>query len=101
MSKDIVIQQKGVPENMTVDSIRGNSAGGGTERWVPDDDIATGTIDITDNGRYKASDHNLIGFTEANVNLKEVKGIKDGVTYKVTVNQQGYLVYTEVQEAIS
>lgn len=96
MSKSIVIQQRGTPIDFNADAVRTPAAGSGTERWVFQGDITTGTITITGNGTYNASADDLYGYTEVVVNVHEVKGKKNGKTYVVTVNEEGYLVYTEV-----
>lgn len=70
MSKDIIIQQSGVPETLTVDALRLKKQNGGTEDWVPADGKNLVELQIGGSGTYKASDYNAYGIAVARVKPK-------------------------------
>lgn len=67
MSKNIVIQQSGVAENLTVDALRLNKCGGGNEDWVPADGKSLVKLDVGGSGTYKASDYDAYGIASIKV----------------------------------
>lgn len=99
MSKSVIIVNNGTTETWsTVDTIRVNAVGGGTEDFVPEDETTTGTITITANGEYNAADDGLYGYSTAIVNVPGmVTGYIDGELYTVTVDENGDLVETPVE----
>ena len=70
MSKNITIQEGGTAKQMTVDKLKTNLVGGGTQLWVPEDEVTLGTKVITENGTYYASADGYYGYESV-----EVKGI--------------------------
>lgn len=96
MSKTVVIgKTDGTTYTQTVDVIRTTNIGGGTVDWVPEDETVLTPITITQNGTYTPG-ANVYGFSTVKVNVQIVTGKKDNKTYAVTVDNNGYLVYTEV-----
>lgn len=95
MSKAIVIQKNGVDQEISVDRLSTPKVGGGRELWIPEDETNTGSVTVEKNGTVNASDAGLYGFHEAIIKVKSVTGKKGGKTYTVTVDDDGYLVYTE------
>ena len=99
MSKNIVIQEKGTSKTFqNVEVMRTNSHMGGYIDWVPEDEKPLGVLNVTDNGTYTAEGQSLYGFSAVNVNVNKVRGRLDGVEYIVSVDADGYLVYTPVEE---
>ena len=70
MSKNIIIQQSGFPQALTVDALRTNKHGGGSEDWVPTDGKNLVELQIGGSGTYKASDYNAYGIAVARVTPK-------------------------------
>ena len=70
MSKDIIIQQNGIAETLTVDALRIKNQSGGTEDWVPADGKNLVELQIGGSGTYKASDYNAYGISVACVKPK-------------------------------
>lgn len=101
MSKDIVIQKNGVPETWQgVDTIRTNTFGGGEEEWVPEDEYAGRELTVAENGTYTAESYGAYAFTRVIVMVrgKVVRGYIDGILYDITIDANGYLVFTPVAE---
>lgn len=97
MSKSIIIEQSGTPAIlMDIAVIRIPEMNTGNTDWVPYDEFPTGEISVTENGTYKASDEGVYAFTKVivEVSADRVVGKKDGVTYVVTVDSGGNLVWT-------
>lgn len=99
MSKNIVIINNGTQETwQDVQYLRTNSTATGTKDWFPEDEANTAPITITENGTYTAESGSLYGFSKLIVNLPLfVLGTIDDVQYKVTVDENGFLVYTAVE----
>lgn len=96
MSKDIVIQKNGVSQTLQgVEKIRTNACGSGNVEWVPEDEVQLQALVASYNGTYTPG-AGVYGFSEVVVNVQVVKGTINGVMYEVTVDANGYLVYTEV-----
>lgn len=70
MSKNIVIQEAGLPQSLTVDALRLKKQGGGTEDWLPADGKNLVELQIGGSGTYKASDYNAYGISVARVKPK-------------------------------
>lgn len=70
MSKDIIIQQDGLVETLTVDALRLKNQSGGTEDGVPADGKDLVELQIGGSGTYKASDYNAYGIAVARVTPK-------------------------------
>jgi len=70
MSKNIIIQEAGIPQSLTVDALRLKTQGGGTEDWVPADGKNLVELQIGGSGTYKASDYNAYGIAVARVTPK-------------------------------
>ena len=97
MSKNIIIQENGVAQSLSnVEKIKTNVQGGGTVDWVAEDDVALSPLTITANGTYTPG-AGVYGFDTVTVDVKIVTGKIDGATYEVTLDANGYLVYTEVE----
>lgn len=99
MSKNIIIAKDG--EAMTlqgVDTLRTSAVGGGSVDWMPEDETTLAEITVTENGTYTADSRSVYGFSRAIVNVppNEVTGYINGVKYVVSVDANGYLVYTRV-----
>lgn len=97
MSVDITIQRQGVAQQLDdTDRIRVSLAGSGTVDFVPVADVGLQPLSVTQNGTYEASAAGVYGFSAvtANVPRDRVTGTIDGTTYVVTVDENGYLVYT-------
>ena len=95
MSKHITIQEGGIPRQMTVDKLRTPLVGGGTCRWVPEDEVTLGRKTIRENGTYLAYDDGLYGYSQVTVRgigtatgkLPRGKTITgDGGDYTITTN---------------
>lgn len=78
------------------DKIRVSLHGSGTVDFVPVADVTLQPLSVTRNGTYEAVDAGVYGFSSvtANVPRDRVTGTIDGTTYVVTVDENGYLVYT-------
>lgn len=102
MSKDIVIVNGGTEETWEdISKIKTNQNPSGDIEWVPEDECVTGTITISSNGTYNAENDGLYGYSKATVNVPVpgyVRGTENGTDYIVTVDNNGYLVYTPVEE---
>ena len=71
-------------------------ASGGTATFLNQEDIALVPLAISLNGTYKASDIGVYGYSKAKVEVPHdsVTGTIDGTEYIITVDGDGYLVYT-------
>jgi len=99
MSKNIIIVNNGTTETWeSIGKIRTSKHGGGSEVWLPEDETTTGEITITANGQYDAADDGLYAYSKAIVNINAVRGTINGTMYEVTVDENGYLVETPVEE---
>lgn len=67
MSKSPVIKEGATPITLTCDKIKTNTSGGGTQNWLPEDEVNLGTKHITKDGTYKASNDSLYGYSEVTV----------------------------------
>ena len=67
MSKNIVIQEGGVPRQLTADKQETALVGGGSCLWIPEDEAKLGKKSITQNGTYTASAEGLYGYSEVTV----------------------------------
>lgn len=97
MSKTIVIEQSGTAATLTDTAVvRTPAMDAGNVDWVPYDEFPTAEIGVIENGTYKASDRGVYAFTKVDVNVPAttVVGKKNGVTYIVTVDSGGNLVWT-------
>ena len=98
MSKDIIIQQAGIDQELDgVSLIRTQAADTGTIDWMPEDEATLGSLSTVENGTFTPSG-NLYGFDVVTVNVPAaaVEGTINGVEYRVTVDENGYLVYTPI-----
>ena len=98
MSKNITIKIDGVSTNLTIDKLRTSKEGSGTVDWVPEDSVALESLTVDSNGTYNPS-QGKSGFSDVSVSVPgtSVTGKINGVEYTVTVDANGYLVYTPVQ----
>ena len=74
IAPDITIQEGGVGKamyNVTKLEIKGDN---GDTYWIPEDNVKTGTLSVSGNGTFKATDYGVFGWTEVNAN-KKVKRI--------------------------
>ena len=100
MSVDITIKQQGVAQDIDdATKIHVSLAGSGSVNFVPVSDVQLQTLSVTQNGAYKAIDAGVYGFDKAIVNVPKdrVTGKIDGTEYIITVDENGYLVYTPVE----
>lgn len=70
MSKNIIIQEAGLPQSLTVDALRLKKQDGGSEDWLPADGKNLVELDIGGSGTYRASDYNAYGIAVARVTPK-------------------------------
>jgi hypothetical protein len=87
------------PFDASLDKIRTPGIGASSVTWVPDADTRCETLTVTANGSYSASDAGKYGYDYVTVSVPNaggVTGTKDGVEYKVTVDDNGNLVYTRI-----
>lgn len=100
MSKTIIIERGGTPETWEdLSKLRTGAIAGGSMDWQPEDECTTGTITITANGEYSAADDGLYGYSKAIVNVPDaVRGTINDVEYIVTVDANGNLVETPVED---
>lgn len=99
MSKNIIIEKNGVAQTLqNVEVLRTTAIGGGSVDWLPEDETTLAEITVTENGTYTADSRSVYGFSRAIVNVppSEVTGYINGVKYVVSVDENGYLVYTRV-----
>lgn len=104
MSKNIVIQKNGSALNFNgATKIRTAAVQGGTEDWVPEDDVELTTLTVTKNGVYKAADRNTYGWSRVTVRvaLDYVVGYgSDGNEYYVTSDAQNHIERTKIPSHI-
>ena len=74
MSKNIIIQEDGLPQSLTVDALRLKTQSGGTEDWMPADGKNLVELQIGGSGTYRASDYNAYGIAVARVKPKSGGG---------------------------
>ena len=101
MSVDITIKQAGVAQDIDgATKIHVNKYGSGSTNYVPMSDVGLLPLSVTQNGTYKASDAGVYGFSQASVNVPKdrVTGKINGDDYIITLDENGYLVYTPVEE---
>ncbi len=98
MSKNIVFINNGTEETwQNVDCIRTNGAGVKTLDWLPEDETSVVTLTVTENGTYTAEGASVYGFGSVVANIPaQITGTINNVQYVVTVDANGYLVYTPV-----
>lgn len=70
MSKNIIVDEAGSPKALTVDALRTNKQGSGSEDWVPADGKNLVALDIGGSGTYQASDYGAYGIAVARVTPK-------------------------------
>lgn len=96
MSQNIIIQQDGVEQQLSaVQKIKTAKYDGGTVNWIAEDDYQLSPLTISENGTYTPGS-GVYGFGVVKVDVKVIRGTINGVEYVVTVDENGYLVYTEV-----
>ncbi len=66
MSKDIIIQQKGIDQDLTVSRINTPELDGGSCAWVPEDETILDELTVTENGEYSPQHY---GFSRVTVNV--------------------------------
>lgn len=96
MSKNIIIQKNGVDQTLTgTEQIYTNDMENGTIHWVPEDELVLSELNVTQPGTYTPG-AGIYGFSvvTATLQAESVTGTIDGVTYVVTVDSSGNLVYT-------
>ena len=103
MAKSIKIKEDGTSKTFSsAVQINTNDIGSGSTDWIPEDETTTKVKRITENGTYTASSENVMGYSVVIVNVKptQVTGVDvfDGKTYTVTVDSNGNLVRTLVDE---
>ena len=97
MSKNIVIEKAGVPQTLTgTEEIKTSKVDSGSVSWVPEDETVLTELTVTQNGTYQPG-AGVYGFSKVTVNVQIVTGTMDGKTYQVTLDANGYLVFTEIQ----
>ena len=86
-----------LPFDETVDKLQTNGVESGNVTWVPDEDVQVTSLVVTANGNYNAGDDGVYGWNYVAVFVTggSVTGTIDGVNYTITVDNDGYLVYTE------
>lgn len=102
MSKNIIIQEGGVPRQLTADKLRTNQIGGGTCDWVPEDAVRLTTKSVNQNGTYTASDDGFYGYsavTVSGVGVASGRGA-DGNDYIARTGSGGTLDVTKVPSSI-
>lgn len=103
MSKNITIQEGGVGKQLTVDKLETALTGGGSCKWVPEDNVRLTTKSIAKNGTYKASSDGYYGYSQVTVSgvgTASGKGA-DGEQHMVTTDPEtGELVDTVLADHI-
>lgn len=87
-----------IPFSEELDRIRTPGLGGSSVTWVPDADTICDKLNVTANGTYNAAEAGKYGYNVVTVSAggTSVTGTKDGVKYRVTVDENGNLVYTRI-----
>lgn len=103
MAKNIVIKEDGVTRSYgQADRVSTKNIDTGSTDWIPEDETKTKVKTITANGTYTARDEGCIGYTVVYVNVRpsQITGVDtwDGKTYVITVDQNGNIVRTLVDE---
>lgn len=103
MAKSIKIKEDGTSKTFSnAKQINTNDIGSGSTDWIPEDETTTKVKRITENGTYTASSENVMGYSVVIVNVKptQVTGVDvfDGKIYTVTVDSNGNIVRTLVDE---
>ena len=96
MSKNIIIQKNGVDQTLTgTELIQTNDMDNGTIHWIPEDELVLSELNVTEPGTYIPG-AGICGFSvvTATLQAQSITGTIDGVTYVVTVDSDGNLVYT-------
>ena len=108
MSKNITIQQKGVAKAMS--NVRKITtaliSSGAATGWIPDDETHRIDKAITANGEYLVDLESYYAYNNVTVDVpggagasqpggkgSSIKGVIDGVTYIISVGDDGYLKY--------
>ena len=99
MSKNIVIVNNGVQETWEgISKLRTNSLSAGTIDWLAEDETVVIPLEIQVNGTYTAQSAGVYGYNPVTVTAQgTLTGMIDGVETQVTVDEDGYLVYTPVE----
>ena len=95
MSKNIVIQEKGVAQTLnTISRVVTSGSRTGSVDWVPQDECQLGETTIKQNGTYKASTKGLYAFSKVKVRAsgKAVGKDKNGNWKVVDVDENGRFV---------
>lgn len=114
MSVNITIQEGGVAKQLTVDKLKTNEVGGGTCLWIPEDEALLGTLNVTENGTFKANEYGYYGFSEVNVNgigiasgkvtstsnVPSQSDIDVGKEFAATQDANGNLTFSELPTSI-
>ena len=70
MSKDIIIQEKGVEKTFAgTKKVNTNLFGESSASWIPEDETELTSLEVTENGEYTPSGY--YGFSEVKVNVNE------------------------------
>lgn len=103
MSKSILIKEDGTSHNLSsVTHINTKCIDIGSTNWIPEETEKTKVKTISRSGTYKASNDGCLGYSVVFVNVRpsRVTGVDviDGKTYVVTLDENGYIVKTLVDE---
>ena len=100
MSKKAIIGINGEssPFDETVDKLQTPGIDTNSVTWVPDDETQCVELNVTQNGTYTAASAGKYGYNFVTVSVggSEVEGTINGVRYRVTVDENGKLVYTRI-----
>ena len=100
MAQSVIIGINGdlLPFDETVDKLRTPGVGASSVTWVPDADTQCEALTVTENGSKTASNEGVYGWDYVAVSVlgNSATGTINGVEYTVTVDSNGYLVYTRV-----
>lgn len=97
MSKNIIIQIDGVDQALSaVSDIQTDKVGGGSVKWVPEDEQTLEEINVTTNGTHTPTNARGISKATVNVPTKYVTGKgSDGNIHRYSLDDEG-----EIHEAI-
>lgn len=111
MSEAIKILEGGVDRSQNqIFKLKTDTVGGGVCYWIPETELATDDKSITANGTYTAEQDGLYGYSELHVSVPASGGVSgkdnpgggtDWNNYEVDVDDDGYIVETEIPAAIS